>query len=72
MSLDLLKEYAVDCVQGLLAINLLAHRGRWNKANIFGGDNAEDSLLLELALTHFCIVRLVVVSGVIEALVRLP
>lgn len=72
MSLDLLKEYAVDCVQGLLALNLLAHCGWWNEANIFGGDYAENSLLLELVLTHFRITRLIVVSRVIEALVGFP
>ena len=72
MSLDLLKEYAVDCMQGLLTLNLLAHCGRWNEANIFGGDYAKNSLLLELVLTHFRIARFVVVSGVIEALVGFP
>ena len=72
MSLDLFEEYAVDCVQGLLALNLPAHCGRWNEAHIFGGDYAEDHLLLELVLTHFCIVRLIVVSGVIEAPVGFP
>jgi hypothetical protein len=72
MSLDLFEEYAVDCVQGLLAINLPAHCGRWNEAQILGGDYAEDHLLFEQFLTHFCIVRLIVVSGVIEALVGFP
>ena len=72
MSLDLFEEYAVDCVQGLLAINLPGHCGRWNEAQILGGDDAEDHLLFEQFLTHFCIVRLIVVSGVIEALVGFP
>ena len=72
MSLDLFEEYAVYCVEGLLVVNLPAHCGRWNEAHIFGGDYAEDHLLLELALTHFCITRLIIVSGVIEALVGFP
>lgn len=72
MTPNLFEEYAVDCVHGLLAINLLAHRGRRNEANIFCSDYAENSLLFDLDLTHFRKARFIVISWVIEALVRFP